>query len=472
MGAVLARCPFYLLMLYWLAGCAFIGPTVVQNGRNTYNEAVATSGRQQTLINIVRVHRNETPVFLEIPEIDASSLLQVGATGAVTNLGSHAGTVGSTLEGVAGASGLSAQYQEAPTIRYQPVQGQALFTQISAPITVDTLSALFGSDWGLGPMFAYAFDQWVPGYTDNAAALNMMIWLDSCGAIGLAATRSDFSGEREALQRVSANGASINIQTQPAAIGANDSLDLYLESKRSGCSPENVTRVWGWLWKLYAGTQPGADGSLWNPGRGVPLRIELRTTPIKNIRAQGIDLTRSSIGPILRTHSALGILKSLDAEPRLVDYVTPEEYEAITEAPFNSRAYFRRCDSDFAYLLPLNLAKAKTLSDAVIRDIAPPAQRLYDTREAGNCSYMADTRRLDPTLERQLNHLRRLILIVRSDSPPPSDVYVSWKDDDWYYIDGSDTISQKNFMLISQFMSVQSTVSAAPSLTAVSVGPH
>jgi hypothetical protein len=127
MGAVLARCPFYLLMLYWLAGCAFIGPTVVQNGRDTYNEAVASSARQQTLINIVRVHRNETPVFLEIPEIDASSLLQVGATGAVTNLGSHAGTVGSTLEGVARASGLSAQYQEAPTIRYQPVQGQALF---------------------------------------------------------------------------------------------------------------------------------------------------------------------------------------------------------------------------------------------------------------------------------------------------------------------------------------------------------
>ena len=186
----------------------------------------------------------------------------MGATGAVTNLASHAGTVGSTLEGVAGASGLSAQYQEAPTIRYQPVQGQALFTQISAPITVDTLSALFGSDWGLGPMFAYAFDQWVPGYTDNAAALNMMIWLDSCGAIGLAATRSDFSGEREALQRVSANGASINIQTQPAASGANDLLDLYLESKRSGCSSEDVTRVWGWLWKLYAGTQPGADGSL------------------------------------------------------------------------------------------------------------------------------------------------------------------------------------------------------------------
>jgi hypothetical protein len=471
MGAVLARSTFYALLFSSLAGCALIGPNQVQTGRNTYNEAVANSGRQQTLINIVRVHRNENPVFIDIPEIDASSQLQLSATSAVTNLGSHPGTVGGTLEGPAGAFGTGIQYQEAPTIRYQPVQGQALFTQISAPITVDTLSALFGSDWGLGPIFAYASDQWTPGYTVNAAALNMMIWLDACGAIGLAATRSDFSAEKDAA-RVSANGASINIQTQPAAAGANDSLDLYLDPKRSACSSQDVTRVWDWLWRLYAGTQPAADGSLWNPGRGVPLRIELRTTPIKNIRAKGLDLTRSGVGPILRTHSALGILKSLDAEPKLVDYVTPEEYETIIEAPFNSRSYFRRCDSDFAYLLPLHLAKAKSFSDTVIRDLAPPAQEIYDTREGENCSYMVNIHRLDPTLERQLNHLRRLILIVRSDAPPPPDAYVSWRDDEWYYIDGSDSISQKNFMLISQFMSIQSTVSSVPSLTAVSVGPR
>jgi hypothetical protein len=300
----------------------------------------------------------------------------------------------------------------------------------------------------------------------------MMIWLDSCGAIGLAATRSDFSAEKPAVQRVAANGASINIQTQPAASGANDSLDLYLNSKRTNCSPEQVTRVWGWLWKLYEGTQPDADGSLWNAGKGVPLRIELRTAPIKNLKAGSLDMTRISVGPILRTHSALGILKALDAEPQLVEYVTPEEYETIIQAPFNSQGYFRRCDSDFAYLMPLHLAKAKSHTDTVIRDIVPPAQQVYDTREGAICSYMASARVFNPLLEQQLNHLRRLILIIRSDSPPPPDAYVSSRDGEWYYIDGGDTISQRNFMLIYQYMSIQSTVSSAPSLTAVSVGPH
>ncbi len=472
MGAVVARCPFYAFLFNCLAGCALIGPTAVETGRNTYNEAVATSSRQQILINIVRVHRNENPVFVDIPEIDASSQLQLSATSALTNIGGHPGTIGGTLEGAAGAVGAGVQYQEAPTIRYQPLQGRALFTQISAPITVDTLSALFGSDWGLGPMFAFAFDQWVPSYTDNAAALNMMIWLDSCGAVGLAATRSDFSAEKAAVQRVAANGASINIQTQPAEGEGNDSLDLYLNSKRTSCSPEDVTRIWGWLWKIYEGTQPDADGSLWNARKGVPLRIELRTAPIKNIKAGSLDITKISVGPILRTHSALGILKSLDEEPPLVEYVTPEEYETITQAPFNSQVYFRRCDSDFAYLMPLHLAKIKSHTDTVIRDIVPPAQQIYETREGQNCSYMASARVFSPLLERELNHLRRLILIVRSDSPPPSDAYVSWRDGDWYYIDGSDSISQKNFMLIYQYMSIQSTVSSSPSLTAVSVGPH
>ena len=472
MGAVLARFPIYALMFNCLAGCALIGPAEVQNGRNTYNEAVASTARQQTLINIVRVHRNENPVFVDIPEIDASAQLQMNATSALTNIGSHAGTVGATLEGKAGAFGAGIQYQEAPTIRYQPLQGQALFTQISAPITVDTLSALFGSDWGLGPIFAFAFDQWVPSYVDNAAALNMMIKLDSCGAIGLAATRSDFSAEKPAVERVAANGGSINIQTQPAASGANDSLDLYLNSRRTGCSPADVTRIWGWLWSLYDGTQPDASGSMWEAGRGIPLRIELRTAPIKNLRAGRVDMTRVGVGPILRTHSALGILKSLDEEPQLVEYVTPEEYAAITQAPFNSPAYFRRCDADFAYLMPLYLAKAKAHTDTVVQDIVPPAQEIYGAREGENCSYMASVRSFNPLLERELNHLRRFILIIRSDSPPPPDAYVSWNDDHWYYIEGSDTISQKNFMLIYQYMSIQSTVAAAPSLTAVSVGPR
>ena len=270
MGAVLARCPFYLLMLYWLAGCASIGPTVVQNGRNTYNEAVASSGRQQTLINIVRVHRNETPVFLEIPEIDASSLLQVGATGAVTNLGSHAGTVGALWRGwpALRASPPSIRKPDHP-LPARPGAGPV--HPDSAPITVDTLSALFGSDWGLGPMFAYAFDQWVPGYTDNAAALNMMIWLDSCGAIGLAATRSDFSGEKEALQRVSANGASINIQTQPAAIGEMIcSISTSIKAKRLfagrcdqglGLALETLRRHAAWRGWISMEPWPGRSAS-------------------------------------------------------------------------------------------------------------------------------------------------------------------------------------------------------------------
>ena len=86
----------------------------METGRNTYNEAVATSSRQQILINIVRVHRNENPVFVDIPEIDASSQLQLSATSALTNIGGHPGTIGGTLEGAAGAVGAGSSIKKRP----------------------------------------------------------------------------------------------------------------------------------------------------------------------------------------------------------------------------------------------------------------------------------------------------------------------------------------------------------------------
>ena len=142
-----------------------------------------------------------------------------------------------------------------------------------------------------------------------------------------------------------------------------------------------MTRIWGWLWKIYEGTQPDADGSLWNARKGVPLRIELRTAPIKNIKAGSLDITKISVGPILRTHSALGILKSLDEEPPAGRIVTREEYETIPRLPSTAKFIFEDADSDFAYLMPLHLAKIKSHTDTVIRDIVPPAQQIYQAEK-------------------------------------------------------------------------------------------
>jgi hypothetical protein len=64
------------------------------------------------------------------------------------------------------------------------------------------------------------------------------------------------------------------------------------------------------------------------------------------------------------------------------------------------------------------------------------------------------------------------MLIIQSDTPPPPNAYVSYFDRGlWHYIDGDDTISQKNFNLISLFMTVMaSPPTSAPLSTSITIG--
>jgi hypothetical protein len=68
--------------------------------------------------------------------------------------------------------------------------------------------------------------------------------------------------------------------------------------------------------------------------------------------------------------------------------------------------------------------------------------------------------------------LRRYMLIIKSDALPPPNAYVVHFDRGfWYYIAGDDTISQRNFNLISLFMTVMAIPSTTlPLTTSITVG--
>ena len=76
--------------------------------------------------------------------------------------------------------------------------------------------------------------------------------------------------------------------------------------------------------------------------------------------------------------------------------------------------------------------------------------------------------------ERQLGKLRRYLLIIVA--PPgagaPSDAFVSYtKGGQTFYIDGHDAISQRNFALLSQFLTMQAVPpTTAPLTPTISVG--
>jgi hypothetical protein len=96
-----------LLVAPLASNCASLslGPPTLREARPAYNDAVADTAREQTFINLIRVHNNQAPLFLDVSGIDDISLLSIDPSGTIT--GSRAGIVG-------GVSG-SVTYSQTPT---------------------------------------------------------------------------------------------------------------------------------------------------------------------------------------------------------------------------------------------------------------------------------------------------------------------------------------------------------------------
>jgi hypothetical protein len=71
----------------------------------------------------------------------------------------------------------------------------------------------------------------------------------------------------------------------------------------------------------------------------------------------------------------------------------------------------------------------------------------------------------------RLAELRRYILVVVDDHPAPNAYVAHFDQGKWYYIDGKDDVSKKNFELISLFLTMMAVAPATPPLTpTISVG--
>jgi hypothetical protein len=176
-----------------LGGCQTVGPNSIRMGREHYNSILQATSMEQTMSNIVRLYKHEPPMFLDVTEVDATLNFGGSITAAGTNIGAKRGTSGGTLAGQVGSVGGAVQYSETPTIRYQPLLGQALVAQLVTPVSVDALGLMYDSYWDLGPLLDFSSAYLTPDASKFYPALNTILELNHRGALWVAAAKSSLT---------------------------------------------------------------------------------------------------------------------------------------------------------------------------------------------------------------------------------------------------------------------------------------
>ncbi len=128
-----------------LAGCQ-LGPVAMRASRTMYNKAVQDTASEQLLLNIVRLRYREPMCFLELNSVSTAYTLTV--SGGLTTIsplhaiGDAVGTSAGTRE-----RSLSADYSEAPTLVYGPLQGAEFAKRVLSGIDPKVVAYLLHSGW-------------------------------------------------------------------------------------------------------------------------------------------------------------------------------------------------------------------------------------------------------------------------------------------------------------------------------------
>ena len=484
-----------------LNACQMVGPVSIDQGRDRYNHIIETTSKEQTFANILRVYRREPTLFMDVIEVDATTTLSGTANGAVTNIGAKAGTSGGTLAGQTGGAGGGVIYSKSPVVRYQPLLGQALVAQLATPVSADALGSLFDSSWDVAPLLDLSTSFLTLDSDEFYAALNIIAELNSDRRLELIAEKSDLTKTKDSVAKgklIQTQAASVTLEVtnkSSTGTGSNDSLVIYYlpyhPHEKSSNDPEKrrEDKLWAELRVLYAKTQPMRKKNsrcTSNNCTFVPVdpnRIELRTMPVSSEKMPNPPL--DSGGPLMRTYSALGILKNAIERPwPKIGFVTPGVYSNIRGYAWND--FHTRPDLSFYTLLRCDenegdesepgeacqqskpQPKPDKITDQGRRITGEVEAWLRETADSPDVQYLYPKRFSENDFVKgneRLGHLRRYILIIVSDTPP-ANAYVAYFDHGaWYSIDGEDEISQKNFDLISLLMTMMAVPSATPPLS-------
>ena len=369
--------------------------------------------------------------------------------GATPNFKSTSGSISGLVGSITG----TASYSEAPTIRYQPVLGSALVTQVATPLSATSLANFLNANSPLVMVLALAGNRLTTGFNDNAAALNALVALDQLGAISFAAT--------ETAQKRGGGGTALGILANNYAPqislsgGSPDSITVYFEGTKVRSCDGNPKE---------AQEKAKADArQLWNR-----LLLIYNRTNTNAITLSMKGTTKKA--PDLIANSALDIMRKLGDHYTIIEdtKVIKRILATRVDAEKNRRSNHLKCINDF-YIR--DFAKERQNSN----ERAALPEYLMDRYRNGEliATAIAPDKQPDGNGQREtqlLSH-RAFLLIAKTDEPPAG-AYVSvlYKGH-WHSILDEDDISKRTLSLVHQFNIVQSVPATTPPLTpSISVG--
>lgn len=360
-----------------LTGCNRAGPLSIDEGRMRYNDVIEQTTQTQFLLNLVRTSQNRAPLFIEVTEVDASLTFSGALSSALSGLGiGKKGGVFRTGSLISDTVVPAVGYAENPTIRYIPLQGQALIQQLAASISIDSLPQLYDADLPLPTLLNFTVDRLTPEYNDYGAALNIIGQLDFMAEITIAATAVHADDSTGPPSGASQKATTI-VQTVPPAMPRHTALMLYLQPNGLSCSDTLVAaRLWTQLLEIYATVRTEAENAhlkelesllasirgcegeslaLQPPGHFIAKQavlaalhkvpsLELRTEALKDTGDSGRPTHISNLAPFLKMRSAYAIFRSIEVSDysptELVEIVTPAAQATIAGMPWNDGQQF------------------------------------------------------------------------------------------------------------------------------------
>ncbi len=120
-----------LIALLVITGCQHIGPRTILDDRIPYNEAIVTSWKQQTLLNIVRLRYLDVPEFVDVPSMVNGyehNRTTSGSFGAEVHPQDHVANF--LTFGLSGSRTMS----DRPTVTYSPQTGSQFTRNLTNPL--------------------------------------------------------------------------------------------------------------------------------------------------------------------------------------------------------------------------------------------------------------------------------------------------------------------------------------------------